>query len=160
MYFLILSQRDVMCSLNDSLWSSSTPKYFIVGVYGTCCPEIRNSGNLFISGYFLGAKRVYLVSFPSPMLRESLLASSHWLSDFSSVLARLNSMFKSAWKRKMFMSSANSFGVALIKAFWMSFTYMRKSNGPRTDPWGTPQFIWEVVDSVPLTKVNCLRSVR
>ena len=59
---------------------------------------------------------MYFVSFPSPILKESLLANNHSLSDSNSVFARLKSDFKSAWNRKTLMSSANSFGVALMKA--------------------------------------------
>ena len=33
---------------------------------------------------------------------------------------------------------------------------MRKSNGPRTDPCGTPQVILLMLDDTPLTNTYCL----
>ena len=66
-----------------------------MGVYGTVCPEMCNSGNCLTSGYFPGENRVYFVSFPSPMLREILLANNHSLRDFNSVFARLKSVLMS-----------------------------------------------------------------
>ena len=38
--------------------------------------------------------------------------------------------------------------------------YIRKSEGPKTDPCGTPHVILEVLDSKPLIDTNCLRFVK
>ena len=41
-----------------------------------------------------------------------------------------------------------------------SFIYNKKSNGPRTEPWGTPQLISNVSDDFPLIVTYCLRLVK
>ena len=71
-----------------------------------------------------------------------------------------NKPFRSLPNKKIFISSAKSFGVAEVNAFWMSFTYSKKRSGPRTEPWGTPQPMTEVLEHAPLTDVNCLRPLR
>ena len=45
-----------------------------------------------------------------------------------------NKPFRSLPNKKIFISSAKSFGVAEVNAFWMSFTYSKKRRGPRTEP--------------------------
>ena len=35
--------------------------------------------------------------------------------------------------------------------------YIRKGQGPKTDPCGTPDVIFELLDSKPLIGTNCLR---
>ena len=42
----------------------------------------------------------------------------------------------------------------------MSFMYIKKSNGPRTEPRGTPKFITSSVELNPLMETNCLHLVR
>ena len=94
---------------------------------------------------------MYFVSLFSPMLSESLFDKSHEFNDSSSVLAMNKRVFMSLWNKNRFMSSANNFGVALEKAYWMSFTYIRNSKGPSTEPCGTPQLICEILELVPFT---------
>ena len=42
----------------------------------------------------------------------------------------------------------------------MSFMYTKKSNGPRTEPCGNPNFITSFVELNPLMETNCLLLVR
>ena len=41
-----------------------------------------------------------------------------------------------------------------------SLIYIKKSRGPRTEPWGTPCLIFFVSDSNPSIDTNCSRFVR
>ena len=47
-----------------------------------------------------------------------------------------------------------------FKQVALSFTYMRKSKGPNTDPCGTPHVISRVYDFTLLYRTYCFRSVR
>ena len=38
--------------------------------------------------------------------------------------------------------------------------YVRKSNGPNTDPWGTPLVMVDIFELKPLIETNCFRSVK
>ena len=38
--------------------------------------------------------------------------------------------------------------------------YIKNSNGPRTDPWGTPQLFSNRSDDCSLNDTNCLRSIK
>jgi len=40
--------------------------------------------------------------------------------------------------KNKFVSSANNFDLACGTAYWISFMYIKNSNGPNTDRWGTP----------------------
>ena len=42
----------------------------------------------------------------------------------------------------------------------MSLMKIRKNNGPRIEPWGTPAFISIKVDSLPLIITFCFRAVK
>ena len=44
--------------------------------------------------------------------------------------------------------------------FGKSLMYIRKSNGPRTEPCGTPQLFPSNSDDFSLNETYCLRSVR
>ena len=41
-----------------------------------------------------------------------------------------------------------------------SFMKIKKSKGPRTEPWGTPARIFSHPDEMPLRTTLCFRSVR
>ena len=42
---------------------------------------------------------------------------------------------------KILVSSANCMNDNFIETFHKSFTYNRKSSGPKMEPWGTPAYI-------------------
>ena len=48
------------------------------------------------------------------------------------------------------ISSANSKNDNKLKLSEMSCTYTKNNEGPRTDPWETPQVTMEFVDSTDL----------
>ena len=41
-----------------------------------------------------------------------------------------------------------------------SFTYVRKSNGPNTDRWGTPLVMVDIFELKQLIETNCFWSVK
>ena len=61
---------------------------------------------------------------------------------------------------KTVVSSAKDITLECVKQFAMSFTYMRKSKGPNTDPRGTSHVISRVCDFTLLYRTYCFRSVR
>ena len=54
----------------------------------------------------------------------------------------------------MMVSSANSLMLLLIES-GMLFMYMRKGQGPSTDPWGTPDSTGQAPDYSPLRTTFC-----
>ena len=48
----------------------------------------------------------------------------------------------------------------LNKLSVISFTYTRKSDGPSTEPWGTPALIERILDLAVFTITDCLREDR
>ena len=58
------------------------------------------------------------------------------------------------------VSSAKYINLECVKQFAMSFTKLRKSNGPKTDPCGTPHVMSRVCDCTLLYRTYCFRSVR
>ena len=58
------------------------------------------------------------------------------------------------------VSSANIMASENLRHFLKSLIYSKNSNGPRVEPWGTPQRTVSNWDISPLTTVNCWRSVR
>ena len=59
-----------------------------------------------------------------------------------------------------FESSANSFILEWFTELGISFMYKRKSYGPKTIPWGIPQVVVLIVESLLLTTVNCERPTK
>jgi hypothetical protein len=55
--------------------------------------------------------------------------------------------------------SANSLPKPVILSA-TSFINIRKSNGPKTDPWGTPAFNSPILDIVSLITTRCFRLER
>ena len=54
----------------------------------------------------------------------------------------------------MFVSSANKMKSNWFATFGKSFIYSRNSNGPTTDPWGTPHDISLVFEFILLKDTN------
>ena len=52
------------------------------------------------------------------------------------------------------MSSANSLAL-LFRESGKSFIYARNKQGPRTEPWGTPDMTGTVGDCLPSTTTDC-----
>lgn len=48
--------------------------------------------------------------------------------------------------KRWFVSSANWKSVPCVISCGKSLTYRRKSNGERTEPWGTPCMMWRGVE--------------
>jgi len=57
------------------------------------------------------------------------------------------------------VSSANKLTVD-VKLSAMSFMQNRKSQGPSTDPWGTPEITGTQPEEAPSTRTDCERSLR
>ena len=109
--------------------SSEIPKHFAWSVRGTFWPSNLRFGRLDFSSLALGVKNENFVSLLIPILSESLFASSQFSKDSSSVLAIWNNVSFVLWKMKMFVSSANNFGTAVLNAFEMSFIYISEIGG-------------------------------
>ena len=94
-------------------------------------------------------------------LRLILLASSQWVRHLRSLLIFLvlfgNDLFKMCIR---FVSSAKCLVVEYLMHLCRSLMYIRKSRGPRTDPWGTPCLMTAWSESVPSSVTYCYLSVR
>ena len=88
---------------------------------------------------------------------SGLNAISHSLSQDSRVVRSGCRAWQSEWfvmVRYMMVSSANSLMLLLIESC-MSFMYMRKRQGPSTDPWGTPDSTGHAPDCSPSRTIFC-----
>ena len=88
---------------------------------------------------------------------SGLNAISHSLSKDSRVVRSDCRAWQSEWfvmVRYMMVSSANSLMLLLIES-GMSFMYMRKRQGPSTDPWGTPDSTGQAPDCSPSRTTFC-----
>ena len=56
------------------------------------------------------------------------------------------------------LSSANKRYLGLMSSP-MSFMYSRNIKGPKTVPWGTPDFTWDFPDVSPSTATHCIQSM-
>ena len=48
------------------------------------------------------------------------------------------------WDSKMLVSSANKTNDKMEKELTISLTYIKNNKGPRMEPCGTPQLIWDI----------------
>ena len=75
------------------------------------------------------------------------------------MFAKLNNSFMSKPDNWNVVSSANN-SVRKFVAFGKSFINSKKRSGPKTEPWGTPQVIFLLADSMPFIETNCSLSLR
>ena len=87
-----------------------------------------------------------------------LLALSHFVRFFRPILMNLLRCFALIFNK--FVSSAKWWTLQSFMAALRSFMDMRKSNGPNTDPWGTPLVMADMFKLKPLIETNCFRSVK
>ena len=59
-----------------------------------------------------------------------------------------------------FVLSAKWWTLQCFMATLRSFMYIRKSNGPNTDPWETPLEMVDIFELKPLIETNCFWSVK
>ena len=88
---------------------------------------------------------------------SGLNAISHSLSQDSRGVRSDCRAWQSKWfvmVRYMMVSSANSLMLLLIES-GMSFMYIRKGQGPSTDPWGTPDSTGQAPDCSPSRTTFC-----
>ena len=105
------------------------------------------------SGLFVGENIVKLVF---ETFKVSLLVINHSCSFLSSLFIIVSIKSKSSASTYMFVLSANKMMQSnRFETFRKSFIYSRNSNGPRTDPWGTPHDISSVFEFILLKDTNC-----
>ena len=80
----------------------------------------------------------------------SLFAMSHQFHLLISSFISASSIVICDAARLILVSSAYILGVALLKQLGRSLIYIKKSNGSKIDPRGTPQVIWFGLDIYPL----------
>lgn len=73
------------------------------------------------------------------MFRQSLLTKSQLLIFTSSILSILTASSTLLWLKTRDVSSANKQNDIILEVLQISFIYIINSNGPGTEPWGTPQ---------------------
>ena len=76
-----------------------------------------------------------------------------------SVLIRFAAIWADSTIMYRLVSSANN-RIEQPIFFTISFMYIKKSNGPRIDPWGTPASTEAQTDACPLSTTRCLRPDR
>ena len=76
-------------------------------------------------------------------LSEILFAFNHFTRCVKSGLTILFSFLIELLRHNRLMSSAKWWTLQNFIAWFRSFIYNKHRRGPRTDPWGTPQFIAE-----------------
>jgi hypothetical protein len=84
------------------------------------------------------------------MFSESLLALNQSIRRGSSEFRRDSIFLRFGPEEKMFESSANIIVEILFEMVPRSFMQIKNRMGPKIEPWGTPQVIFEVVDILPL----------
>ena len=91
------------------------------------------------------------------MLSEIIFAFNQLTRCFKSVLTSLFSFLIELLRYKILVSSAKWWTLQNFIAWLRSFIYNKNRRGPRTDPWGTPQFILVRPESKPFMDTYWLR---
>ena len=141
-----------MCDFQDSFESIRTPKYFI---YSLCSSFFWLTIRLIEGTFCCGGWKITWLDFST--FNESLLVLTHSLTSITALLALSSSTLMFLLERKRFESSANKWKSHNVEQFSKSFMYVRKSRGPRTEPWGTPQRIDWKSELVSAIETNCFR---
>ena len=90
-------------------------------------------------------------------MSEILFAFNQLTSCFKSALTSLFSFLIELLRHKRLVSSAKWWTLQNFIAWLRSFIYSKNRRGPRTDPWGTPQFKAARPDSYPFIDTYWLR---
>ena len=154
---LTLLNMLLRCSWNSSLVSKNIPKCFWVSDWVTILLLKINEG--WDSFWILREKRTSWAC----LLGSGLKVIFHWK-------AQLFILFKSSFKffadkslsnitEKRDVSSANSLGFE-TRFSDKSFIYIKKSSGPRIEPWGTPASTLTHVEFWPFRTTFCFLSLR
>ena len=76
------------------------------------------------------------------ILSVSLFTISHCVNLGISSFINSISLRVSLLEKKRFVSSANRMSLASDDTLQISLIYIKKSKGPKIEPWGTPQVIY------------------
>ena len=91
----------------------------------------------------------------------SLLALNQLVKLVKALISLSFRLKKSLSAINTLLSSANNQSLKhSCKASVMSLIYDRNGSGPRTDPWGTPQFAFANLDFSPFSNVYWVQFVR
>ena len=132
----ILDERYLAWLLNLRWQSRKIPKNLILSVRRIIEPPIRSRGEK--SNFFLYENIINLVL---SALMEILLANNQLYTLDNSLLIRLMVLlFKEGIDKDNVLSSANRLKLKILEEFGKSFMKIKKSNGPKIEPWRTPFF--------------------
>ena len=118
-------------------WSITTPRYLTECTLSSETPLIVRLKS--ISTVLAGCLLI-IMKFVLLKLRDSLFRRNQLSTFWSSLFTRFSRFSKLLSDRVKYVSSTNKV-VSNSEQFGISFMYIRKNNGPRLDPWGSPQLI-------------------
>ena len=92
--------------------------------------------------------------------RPILFEHSQWCKSFKSIFSLFLNAFRVVRDTRSAVSSAKMNDLPYLRHFCRSSMYSRKNRGPRTDPWGTPQFMGMGLEATFSTETYCFLSKR
>ena len=136
--------------------SKMTPKYFILGDSNILIP-FSFSTIIWLNGFLGGLK---IMNSVLVTLNERRFAHYHLKTNLNSLFNIFAINFLFLWLKRIFVSSAKWCILLEVTAWCMSLMYIVNNKGPRIDPWGTLQHIFQFFYCDPLRLTNRFRFVR